>query len=140
MASYTQYMVRYTRNKILIRKWTRKMERILIHLILGSNLLKVHVDSMAAWFMQKFELQSQPFYDMYLLIFDRDFMDLLLSPASKVLNNWFEVVILILISLQFYLLRYCFHLYQNSKVMFKFTSLSSFKSRHIEISLGKEFW
>ena len=29
-------------------------------------------------------------------------MDLLLSPASKVLNNWFEVVIIVLISLQFY--------------------------------------
>jgi len=24
---------------------------------------------------------------------DRDFMELLLSPASKVLNNWFEVMI-----------------------------------------------
>ena len=74
-------------------------------------------------------------------------MDLLLSPASKVLNNWFEVVIIVLISLQFYPLNlsilfiniYCFRLYQNSKMMFKFTSSTSFKYRHIETSLGKEF-
>lgn len=26
--------------------------------------------------------------------FGRDFLDLLLSPASKVLNNWFEVIII----------------------------------------------
>lgn len=30
-------------------------------------------------------------FDLF-IDFGRDFMDLLLSPASKVLNNWFEVV------------------------------------------------
>lgn len=29
---------------------------------------------------------------MLLNYFDRDFVELLVSPASKVLNNWFEVV------------------------------------------------
>jgi hypothetical protein len=60
-------------------------------------------------------------------------MDLLLSPASKVLNNWFEVVIIIHISFQYFPLNlsilifkiHCFHLYRNSKVKFKFTLLTS---------------
>lgn len=32
-------------------------------------------------------------YEHALVYFGRDFVDLLVSPASKVLNNWFEVVI-----------------------------------------------
>lgn len=28
----------------------------------------------------------------FFFFFNRDFMDLLLSPASKVLNDWFEVL------------------------------------------------
>lgn len=43
------------------------------------------------------------FNGLYLSTLGREFMDLLLSPASKVLNNWFEVVIIILISFHFVL-------------------------------------
>lgn len=35
----------------------------------------------------------QTVYKHAVIDLGRDFMDLLLSPASKVLNNWFEVVI-----------------------------------------------